>query len=678
MPPLPDFQHSLFLEGPAGSGKSQAASHYLYSLLADQKVPPESILVLLPHPALSVPYETTVKPLGLPVAPHIVTLGGLARLALRAFWPVIVQALELNPAVAGPTFLSADLAQYHLGRRLQPYWDMGAFDSVRLPKYRVITQILDTINNATQAGFTLNETGERLIAAWGDRHSSRVSVYQTVVEVAQKYQDFCLEHGLLDFTLQARLFVNVLLDNPEFQSAFSEQFRYLIADNVEEMGALTHDFIFWGMENIQKTLILYDQDSGYRAFLGADPANAALLRDVCLQRLVFDTPSDHSKPMQSLIAAVAAAPAQSEALDAAQITAAIQFASSTYYPQMVETCVQQVHQLISRRHVKPRELTVIAPYLHDALLFALQSRLQSLQIPSVYYRPSRPLKSEPVVQMLITLLRLTDTTETAPLTVPEVAQALELVIEGLDPIRASLLAQTAFHDNRLMAYDALPSVIQERVTLPIGLRYNRLRQWLADHAATVQPLDQFYLQLLDEVLTQPGYSLFDNGASTSTTEGFVAAVEGFIRTIDSNDAAALQQFIQYVNDGFVTSAWELTRPDAVLIATAHTVVTRDLISDYQFWLDAGDSGWYERIEQPITHPYILRRNMPSDTVWTDEMEQNLQADNLRSLALGLLRRCRQQVFVQACDISANGYEQRGQLLVFLQQALPELLAVQSV
>ena len=29
--------------------------------------------------------------------------------------------------------------------------------------------------------------------------------------------------------------------------------------------------------------------------------------------------------------------------------------------------------------------------------------------------------------------------------------------------------------------------------------------------------------------------------------------------------------------------------------------------DYQFWLDVGGRGWFERLYQPLTHPYVLSR-----------------------------------------------------------------------
>ncbi len=41
---------------------------------------------------------------------------------------------------------------------------------------------------------------------------------------------------------------------------------------------------------------------------------------------------------------------------------------------------------------------------------------------------------------------------------------------------------------------------------------------------------------------------------------------------------------------------------------------------FQFWLDIGSRGWYERIRQPLTHPFVLSRQWNENQPWTDEAE----------------------------------------------------------
>ena len=116
-------------------------------------------------------------------------------------------------------------------------------------------------------------------------------------------------------------------------------------------------------------------------------------------------------------------------------------------------------------------------------------------------------------------------------------------------------------------------------------------------------------------------------------------------------------------------SWDPGPAEAVLITPATTFLMSNRPVDYQFWLDAGSSGWWERIAQPLTHPYVLSATWESGRPWTDEDEVAAQRDRLYRLVLGLTRRCRQQILIVNAEIGEQGYEQRGQLLVALQQML---------
>jgi hypothetical protein len=84
--------------------------------------------------------------------------------------------------------------------------------------------------------------------------------------------------------------------------------------------------------------------------------------------------------------------------------------------------------------------------------------------------------------------------------------------------------------------------------------------------------------------------------------------------------------------------------------------------DHQFWVDVGSNAWYERIEQPVTHPYVLRRDYPQGQVWTDELDYRVQNELFGRLLLGLTRRCRRKIFLAIADLGEQGFEQRGALL----------------
>ncbi len=84
--------------------------------------------------------------------------------------------------------------------------------------------------------------------------------------------------------------------------------------------------------------------------------------------------------------------------------------------------------------------------------------------------------------------------------------------------------------------------------------------------------------------------------------------------------------------------------DAVLIAPAYTFLMRNRAVDYQFWLDIGSSGWWERLYQPLTHPHVMSHNWPPNQPWTDFDEFTTRQANMRRLTLGLLRHAASSVF----------------------------------
>ena len=105
------------------------------------------------------------------------------------------------------------------------------------------------------------------------------------------------------------------------------------------------------------------------------------------------------------------------------------------------------------------------------------------------------------------------------------------------------------------------------------------------------------------------------------------------------------------------------------MAPAFTFLMRNRFVDYQFWLDLGSQSWWERLDQPLTHPYVLTRHYPKAQMWTDTDEIEAQEALLYRLVIGLIRRCRQGIYLGIADLGEQGYEQRGPLLYLFQQIL---------
>ena len=191
--------------------------------------------------------------------------------------------------------------------------------------------------------------------------------------------------------------------------------------------------------------------------------------------------------------------------------------------------MNEIEQLVSSG-IPPSEIVILAPYLSDALRFSITNRLEARNIPWRSHRPSRSLRDEPASHALITLAALAHPHWSIHPPKFDVAYALMQSIEGLDLVRAQLLAEIVYRqrDLRLSTFDEIKPDTQERITFNIGNRYSMLRDWIvAYHEADQLPLDHFLRKLFGEVLSQPGFGFHSNFDSVRIAASLVESVKKF-------------------------------------------------------------------------------------------------------------------------------------------------------
>jgi hypothetical protein len=339
---------------------------------------------------------------------------------------------------------------------------------------------------------------------------------------------------------------------------------------------------------------------------------------------------------------------------------------------------------------------VLAPYLPDALRFSLSARLEELEIPWRSHRPSRSLRDEPASHCLLTLAELAHPGWGVRPTKFDVAYALLYAIDGMDLVRAQLLAEIVYRvkDVTLSGFDAIRAEVQERITFVFGQQYETLREWIEAYRQqpVPDPLDHFLRRLFGEVLSQKGFGYHRKHDAARTAASLVESVQKFRQAMEpafaeepadgqesiSSNLELGKEYIAMLQDGVIAAqyvvAWQMEQTEAVLLAPAHTFLMMNRPAAIQFWLDAGSGGWWERLFQPLTQPYVLSRLWERDRPWTDADEQSANQQALARLVAGLLRRCRNRVYLGLSDLGESGYEQRGPLLKALWKLQLEIQA----
>lgn len=677
----------IFLEGPAGAGKTTAGVARMLRLL-ESGVAARFMLVLVPQRTLAAPYyEALRQPKRRPGGQvTVATAGGLARRMVDLFWPLVAEEAGFAHPDQPPTFLTLETAQYYMARVVHPLAEQGAFESVVIDRNRLYSQVLDNLNKSAVVGFPHTEIGERLKAAWTGEEGQR-HIYDSAQMCASRFRDYCLANNLLDFSLQMEVFLKHLWNMNLCREYLVRTYRHLIADNVEEDTPAAHELLREWLPRCRSALLIYDGEAGYRRFLGADPESAYSLRALCGERVAFPESFVMSPGLRSLgiylglsvnKTAVKSVPSE--------VRQVLTHETRRYHPEMLDWVAEQIEGLVRDEGAAPGEIVVMAPFLSDALRFSLSERLQRRGIPVRSHRPSRALRDEPSTRCLLTLTALSHPTWGIAPSRLDVAYALMQAVDGLDLVRAHLLTEVTYRAREdglsLGSFDGINADVQERITFVFGERCEALRRWMEEYAAgPVAELDHFLRRLFGEVLSQPGYGFHRNYDAGRFAAQLIESVRKF-RWVTEGRAAVEgkslgQEYLEMVSEGVVAAqyigSWELQPEDAVLLAPAHTFLMNNQPVDYQFWLDVGGMGWWERLYQPLTHPYVLSRRW-TGAAWTDADEVAARQDALYRLVEGLVRRCRRRVYLALSELNEQGSEEKGPLLQAVQRVLRRLPA----
>ena len=188
---------------------------------------------------------------------------------------------------------------------------------------------------------------------------------------------------------------------------------------------------------------------------------------------------------------------------------------------------------------------------------------------------------------------------------------------------------------------------QERITYTFGERYEDLRALAGRRTTQAEKpveLDYFLSRLFGEVLSQPGFGFHADLDAGQVAANLIELVQkiplgGRRRTLAQAGTASPRaaSTSRWCSDGVIAAqylaSWQAAAADAVFIAPAYTFLMNNRPVEHQFWLDAGSNAWFERLYQPLTHPYVLSRAWRPGRLWTAAEEFETNRETLYRLVL---------------------------------------------
>ena len=662
---------SSFLEGPAGTGKSVALRHRMLDLLKAGQ-PAYTLLLLVAEPEHIEPYLATIQQAAL--GPYselfVTTYSHLARQMVTLFWPLLARPAGFERPFRPPTFLSYDLAQLLMWQNVAPMLDEGAFADLPMRPQQIVSQLLDTLNRAALNGLTLEEATSRQARTWAGEQD-HLRHLASAAEAAGHFRRVCLANNLLDLSLVVQVFDTQLVRHPEFRRYFSERFRHLIVDNLEEQTPAGQNFISDLMDSTETTALAYDSGGGYKRFLAADPKGANQFFSRCRHAFHFEDSFTTSPALTHLANLVEnhLVGADNLAPDAGQAIGGI--IGGRYRREMVNDLARYLAQLIRDKGIAPHEVAIIAPYLDGALRYTLTQALRNEGLPYFLLRRRSSPRDEPRVRAWITWLALAHPEWGIVPVAYDVAEALTLSIAGMDPARAQLVTERLYDPGgpALLEAELLTPEIAERTGFHLVELVEELRLWLLENGSGEHPIDVFLHRLFNLLLATPRFQPEPDLRGAAVCDWLVRTAGRLRRAAEPMGYRSNREqgvaFIDGIYKGLVTAnppdIGDPPDPSGVMISTIYGYLLAGRPVRYQVWLETAASGWWDIPRQPLSNAFVLAQSWDPEQQWTMTEDYDIRNELLSRIVRGLTNRCREGIILASSDLDRRGARQDGPL-----------------
>ncbi len=638
---------------------------------------------------------------------HSTTPLGFFQDEVLLFWPLLIQQLDLKAQF--PLRLTPENEQELASQLWQPELDRVLAQQSNLVAARLVRRSLDLLQLASLAGVSISDIPYILEQGLGGQVDELPLPPGEIGELLQRWQNWCLERGLLTYGILAGLYWQYLLPNPIYRNHLAQRYQWVMADDVDEYPAIARALFEALLDGGATGAFTFNPDGAVRLGLGADPNYLAELANRCRVEELTESPVPSlGKEFGASVVELVMNP-----VFFASLPESVQTIQTTSRAQLLQQIAEVIIEAVQAGRVEPREIAIIGPGLDAIARYSLTESLTQHQIFVESLNDQRPLTSSPIIRALLTLLtlvypglgRLVDRDSIAEMLVvlsryrgQRTGSGADTAKENskssiqnshqplIDPVRAGLLADYCFAPHpehpRLLPASTFPR--WDRLGYQVTAAYEDIVQWITTQQAQLeQRLIPNAVSLLDRAiqffLLGGGTLPFDQLSALRQlieTAQHYWEVNGRLRSRERHESPAymtVSRFIQLLNSGTVTANPYPVRPmgpasNAVTLATVFQYRSNRQAHRWQFWLDAGSPRWLSGIDALFGAPLFLREW--SGQVWTAADAIEFNERRLRRILLDLLGRTGERVYLCHSDLATNGQEQTGVLLSLVNLAVP--------
>lgn len=527
----------------------------------------------------------------------------------------------------------------------------------------------------------LNRHRARAINAWSwsefESRSEALEIEPLVPEIhrfLQAFQSWLLERErpLLDYPLQWEYLARRLAE-PAVQSWLGS-FSHWLIDDLDETSPAEQILIEYLATNAAlnphassatQLICTANPYGGAEQVLGAFPEYVQSLRD---RASLKSLPDNHP---QATLATRLYQLCLELPVEASEKKGEPQLHRLKNTSAMLASLEMQLRKRLSAG-VPPGELVLVSWALTDAFCLEIETMLARMQVDLEIYRGSRVIQRNPLVSVLLALLRLVfweQSSGSSGLSLPrlkgfEMAQIFAHCLQ-IPPFELARL-RTRFQD-RLSDWGQFLQSQTSSEALKLRETVAELRTQLSLHQI---PLSQAAIMLWQKLILphlQP--QTFAQVAGISELIQRLSRWELIGQAVERPEAL----FLNALFSGEIREAGDPVQDpsdQAVKLMTLHRLCELHMASDYQFWLDLSHPSWTLQTAHPLNQRLIFSRSWPQAQPWSLEAEEAAGERHLAKMLRKGLRYCRKEPVFFAADYDSLSQRQSQEtLLRFLGQTI---------
>ena len=652
---------SILIKGGTASGKTQWAMKQYSSMINEQEINSDDILVLVLNRGEVYKWLENID-VSSASSLRVSSYFGFVQKEIKRFWPLIlkkgkmIKKLEINPV-----FMTFESSQDLMSKTVSFYRSKGYFSSINSNDDEIARKLLSNILSASSSNISYKKIGSLLKVSQEEGDAG--SVYDEMDEVISKYIERTIEEGVLDYSITLYLYENYLLNDSLYLENFFNRTKYLIVDNIELASIAQLDFIFKVSKHLEKCIYLYNTDGSFGIYSYNRDYIEEFLENVDeVLELGEDGPEFLNTIQKNLLLE------QDTKLNTDKLELYLGYELRT---DMNREVLKKVRELLDDG-VDPGEISVICPKYDIVLEYSLSKLCRNRGIKFLNIGRNERILDNNYVYALIVFACIFYNFKDSRLSYDELKVFLSIVLET-ELITSSLIVNyigsASGGYNKLVPIDS--GELEKRIPAEILKRYGEIISFLNKLEPGIG-ISEFFKKVYMDMLLGNGEAIENIRACKDlidSSENFVRVMESFQLIGDSNS-----EFVKFIRGGSKAAEnlydiEEKAEGGYLSISTPFSYLVANRRSRYQIWTDAKSSIWTVKTKNLLQNPWVLTKTWKQGRIFDMETEIQKEKEDLMATISRLIKSCSERIYIYGCKYSNSGYVQENFLSQVLERSL---------